>query len=174
MNRYISLFIAVLFVPFCILAQKTEPKKYSSFIALKKGNSDIYEIGTKLLIKYSNDSLTDKVRGELAGVSEDAIFIKQSNKRDKIIKVALSDITLVKKIHPMQKIVFGIVGTTLTVGGVAVLDNGGSSPGSAMRGALLIPFIGAGVYCLLTVPATLCIEKINERKKKNGWIFQHY
>jgi len=95
-----------------------------------------------------------------------------SNKRSKkrtIIPV--NDITLLKKINTGKKIIYGAIGTVLVAGGAAIIDDGGNSPGNAMKDALLIPVIGTGVYFLCAVPVLLLIEKFNEKKRRRGWIF---
>lgn len=80
--------------------------------------------------------------------------------------------SIVKRIRPNRRIIYGVIGTTLVGAGAAIIGTGGTSPASAMKDALIIPVIGVGVYFLYAVPASLLFEKINEKKRSKGWKFR--
>lgn len=173
MKNYLIVFLAVTIFYVKSYAQDTTNVIFKNFVASKSSERKLYPIGTRLFIRYTNERSTNKLRGIIAGLNKTKIFIKQG-KKDSLISINIIDITLVRKIDPRGRIILGIVGTALVGGGAAFIDDGGNSPGSAMRDALIIPIIGVGSFCLHAVPITLFIEKIDERRRSNGWIFQSF
>jgi hypothetical protein len=172
MKHYIIVFLAVTIFQTQSFAQDAANGTFSNLAASKNGNRERYPIGTRLLIRYASDNSEKKVRGTIAGLSSTEIFIQPKKKEDSLIKLNINGITLVRKINPKRKKIYGIVGTVLVAGGIAIVGSGGDSPGSAMKGALAIPLIGAGSYFLFAIPITLLIEKAREKRSSNGWKFQ--
>jgi hypothetical protein len=153
-------------------AQDTLPHLGYRFVALRNSERAFYKTGTRLVIKYTDGSSTQRLRGAFAGVMNGSIAIGARGGSKSMTVIPVEDISMVRKVHPQRRVAFAIIGTVLVGGGTAILESGGNSPGSAMRGALIIPVIGIGSYLLFAVPITLIAEKLNEKKRKNGWKFE--
>jgi hypothetical protein len=172
MKLTLLILIGTLSTSLSLTAQVTLPHLNSNFIALRNSEHVFYKVGKRLAIEYNIDSFTQRVKGMLAGAKNGSIMIgaKGVNKSTAVIPIA--DISMVRKVHPQRRVAFGIIGTALVAGGTAILGSAGNSPGSAMRNALVIPIIGIGSYFLFAVPVSLMVEKLSEKKQKNGWKFE--
>lgn len=170
-SSQLNIFIALLFLSFTIssYAQDSIPNVSYTIVASKNGIEKLYKPGTQLFLKYDKGSLLQKVRGFFSGVIDSNIVITHKKKSKGRILIPVEDIILLRKINPGKRIIYGAIGTVLVGGGAAIIDKAGNTPGTAMGGALLIPVIGAGVYFLCAVPVSLLLEKMFEKKVKNGW-----
>lgn len=167
--------IAVLFAIalFCLntSAQDASTVTNTHFAAIRKGTLKLYPIGKRFLIKYTDESSTNKIRGILTEVNETEIFVKTNRKHDRPISIEIDEITLVRKINPKRKIIWGMVGTAMVAGGVAKMNSQGNSQ-NGMSGAMAIPILAVGSYIVAAIPVALLIEKMNERRSSKGWKFQ--
>ena len=153
-------------------SQNTIPDLSYSIVASKNGMENYYKPGTQLLIKYKDNSGERKIRGFYSGESGGDIVIKHRKKDVAKTVIIVDSITVLRRIKPGKRIFYGAIGTLLVGGGAALLDNEGNTPGSAMRGALIIPVIAVGVFIICAVPVTIIVEKVNEKKCINGWKFK--
>lgn len=170
MTKYfLFLLLALCFIHFSF-SQDTALRSTSVLVASRNGAEEVYTIGTKLVLKYKDSLSVKRIRGVFSGSFEGKVLITKGNKNNKVL-ISVDSIILLRKIHPIRRIVFAAIGTALIGGGAAILDNGGDTPGSAIGGAFIIPVIGLGVLFVYTVPASLILEKINENRKSRGWKF---
>lgn len=160
--------LALCFISFSF-AQDTPLQSTPILIASRNGAEEVYTIGTKLVLKYKDSLSVKRIRGVFSGSWGEKILITKGNRNK--YEVFVDSIVMLRKIHPIRRIVFAAIGTALIGGGAAILDNGGDSPSSAIKGAFIIPFIGIGVYFICAVPASLILEKVNENRKSRGWKF---
>lgn len=158
------------FIHFLFAQDTSLIKSANVLIASRNGAEEVYTIGTKVVLKYKDSLSIKKIRGIFSESFEGKVLITKGNKNNKVI-ISVDSIIMLRKIHPIRRIVFAAIGTALIAGGGVILDNGGSSPGSAIRGAFIIPVIGAGVCFIFAVPGSLVLEKINENRKSRGWNF---
>src|ERR1044071_1588200 len=175
MKNYQRLVLTALFFLSAALslpAQDSIPDFSYRLITLKNGIEKLYKPGTRLFLKYGNGSSPQKIRGIFAGVMDGKIAIIRKKKSKEQILIPVEDIILVRKIHPGKRIIFGAIGAVLITGGAAIIENTEDSPGGAWTAALVIPVIGAGVYFLCVVPASLVLEKLSEKKRSDGWSFR--
>jgi hypothetical protein len=142
-----------------------------ALVASKNGYEKRYRPGTRLCIKYGNDSSTQKTRGIFTDVVDGKIVIAFKKKSKVQVVIPVEDITMLRKIKPGKRILYAAAGTALVAGGAAVIEQSGNSAGSGMATALVIPVIGAGVYTLCAVPVSLLFEKMGEKKRSSGWSF---
>jgi hypothetical protein len=165
MSYTINLFVLFLFFnSFNLFAQN------NNLFAKRNRESEAYKIGEKVLIKFDTEGKIEKTRGIILEISEAKITF--GNKRGtKHISIPIENISLLRRINPTNRIIYGILGTALISGGAALIDSGGDTPGSAMRGALLIPVVGVGVYILGAIPVSIIIERLSEKKRDSGWKF---
>jgi hypothetical protein len=170
-QRLVLTALLFLSVSFSLFAQDSIPDFSYALIASKNGFEKVYRPGTRLVLKYGNSS-PKKVRGIFAGVMDGKIVITRKKKSKEKNLIPVEDILLVRKINPGKRIIFGAIGTVLVAGGASVLEDTDNSPGAAWTGALVIPFIGVGVYFLCVVPVSLMIEKAGEKKRSSGWSFR--
>ena len=161
----------LLFPPVFLKAQPATPDLSYELVALQKGAETTYRPGARLFLKYNNDHSTKTCRGTFAGIKDGGIVITNKRKTAEIL-ILPQDITLLRRIRPGSRLIFGGIGTAMLIGGTAGLDNGGSNHVSSLRTAGAIAFIGTGVFVLLAIPVTLFVEKISEKKIVNGWKFE--
>jgi hypothetical protein len=168
--------IAVLFAIalFCLntSAQDASTVTNTHFAAIRKGTLKLYPIGKRFLIKYTDESSTNKIRGILTEVNETEIFVKINRKHDRPISIEIDEITLVRKINPKRKIIWGMVGTAMVAGGAAIAESQGNSQKEMSGGLMGYPIAGMGAYIVAAIPVALLIEKLNERRSSKGWKFQ--
>lgn len=160
--------LALCFINFSF-AQDISLRSKAILIASRNGAEEVYTIGTKLVLKYKDSLSVKRIRGRFSGSWENKILITKGNRNK--YEVFVDSIVMLRKIHPIRRIVFAAIGTALIGGGAAILDKGGDSPSSAIRGAFIIPVIAIGVLFVYTVPASLILEKVNENRKIRGWKF---
>ena len=147
-------------------AQIYKPDSSNTLIAAKNNFQKVYKPGTKFYLKFRNDSSVQKCRGVFTGITNGEINI--THKKEKTFLILPENILLLRKIKPGSRIIYAGIGTALVTAGAAVLNNDDETSGSAMRGALIIPVIGVGVYFLCAIPVSLLIEKLGEKKKADG------
>lgn len=158
------LFVILFFNSFSSFAQKNK------LVANRNRESESYKIGEKVVIKFEKDGDIERTRGVILNISE-ANFTVGNKRGTKQTLIPVENISLIRKINPFQRIIYGVIGTAMISGGAALIDSGGDSPGSAMRGALLIPVVGVGVYVLGAIPVSIIVERLFEKKRDSGWKF---
>jgi len=169
---YILLLSSFNFTSVSLLAQTNETKFWDYVIvARKKEIVKTYKPGTKLFLSYFDRSGVQKIKGYLSRAIDNNITILPRKKSNEEVTIAVDSIVVLRKIKPSQRISFSVIGSILIGTGAILMDKAGDSPSGAMGSALLIPVIGAGVYFLFSIPFSLMIEKVSERKKKDGWEF---
>jgi hypothetical protein len=169
-KRKISIAFSLCLVTSVLFAQTHKPDSYK-LVAAKGNFQKVYTIGTKFFLKFYSDSSIQKCRGVFTGLTNDEIIIT-AHKKGKAFLILPDNILLLRKIKPGSRIIYAAIGTALVAGGSAVINNENNTPGAAMRDALIIPVIGAGVYFLCAIPVSLFLEKIGEKKKAMGWVFK--
>lgn len=142
-----------------------------TLIASRNTIQKIYSPGSRFFLKYTNHASMHHCRGVFTGITDDKIVITTNKRKRENILIAPGDIILLRKIKPGKRILYGGIGTALVAGGAALINNAGDTPGSAIGGAIVIPFIGAGVFFLGAIPVMLLVEKLNEKNTANGWKF---
>jgi hypothetical protein len=170
-KRKVFLVFFLCLVTVVLFAQTDNTDSSYKLVAVKNNFQKVYATGIKFFLKFHNDSSVQKCRGVFTGITNGGIIIT-THKKGKTFLILPENILLLRKIKPGSRIIYAGIGTALTVGGAAVINSKDNTPGSAMRDALIIPVIGAGVYFLCAIPVSLLIEKIGEKKKVNGWIFK--
>ncbi|MDB5232585.1 MAG: hypothetical protein JWN76_3390 [Chitinophagaceae bacterium] len=170
-NYLLTILTVLLFINSSLSAQDGIPHYSHTIIASKNGIEKIYKLGSRLFITYQNGSDQQKLRGYFTGVTNGKIAIARKKKTSEEILIPVENITVLRKINPGKRIIYGAVGTALVAGGAAIINKRSNSPGAGMRDALIIPIIGVGVYSLCVVPATLLLEKLSEKKRSSGWTF---
>jgi hypothetical protein len=167
------LFILVTLVTFLsAVGQQALPDLSYSLIASKNRNEAWYNAGMRLCVKYKNPASVKRVKGIFAGVSDGEILVARKKKSEEGVLVPVEEIIAVRKINPRKRIVYGTIGALLVGGGGAIIDKGGNTPGSAMKGAFIIPLIGVGSYFLAAIPVSMLLDKAGEKKRSSGWEFQ--
>jgi hypothetical protein len=169
---FITPIVTILFLGITSFSQDAVPDLSYSIVASKNGVKHFYKPGDRVLIKYKDSDYTKKMRGFYSGESGGNLVMKRKKKGIAQSIIAVDSIIILRRIHPVKRMVYAVIGTSVVGGGAAILENGGDSPGSAMKGAFIIPVIAVGVFFICAVPVTLIVERINERKRSAGWQFE--
>ena len=165
MKKFITFFILNLLCSnINLLAQEYTLK------AIRNYESEIFNLNQKVVVKFKKGADIVRRRGIIVDINDSAIVVG-NKKRSSETFIEIEDIFLLRKINPNKRTILGITSITLIGGAASLIDSGGDSPGSAMRGAFLIPIVGIGVYALGAIPITIIIERLFEKKTASGWKF---
>lgn len=152
-----ALFFISVYIP--AFAQTTEPSGFSyAIVAGKNGIERRYNVGSKILLKFTSDSSIQKARGYFAGITNGKIAILSKKISKEAALISADSILLLRRIRPTQRIIYAAGGVTLIGTGAAILDKAGNTSGNSGAAVLIIPVIGAGVYFLCAVPVSLFFE----------------
>ena len=151
---------------------ESRPDLSYRIVASRFGQDVYYSPGTRLCIKYKRGQSEIKERGYFAGVLNDKIILTPDKVGSYRIAIPPEDIIYLRKIRPLKRVIAGASGVAMITGGLLVFESIVSS--SQTMGAALIgfPLVIAGVVFIYYVPVSLIFEKINERKRINGWEFR--
>lgn len=132
--------------------------------AIKGTSTTKYKIGNYLKVFYK-ENLT--LTGHLIAVSHDSIILKPLKKNCQFQKIAIADITAIKKIHKNGRrgwIPFFSLMIGLTIFGIIIIDN-----------PLSILVLAGPVISLYTalpfLIASFLSDILSKKSKKNGWAF---
>ena len=172
MKIILLLITIIIFFNLPAFAQENTFYKATKLVAYKNKQKKMYAIGSKLIVYYKKNGNIIKVKGKIKELNKNEVYIKLKTIKDSVVGISLDSITLIRAISPVNRLVCGIVGTTIIAIGLLSLDyNTLDSPSSAMRNTIIATFIGAGSVTLLAIPFSILIEESEETKIKNGWSF---
>jgi hypothetical protein len=138
-----------------------------------------YYFNTRFTIRYKENGNSKKAKGYFKGNIGDSLvqFTKKIKSTD-TFAIALNKIEILKKTSTIRRKKSALAFAGLGISG-GLLANALSTKNTDTLPSrkhnfnyiFAIPFLGAAVYYLYSIPATLIADKINEHKKINGWTF---
>ena len=165
MRAMLPLFV-FLFFSSSIFSQQIDFRR--ALVARKNHNEFVIPAGKKYRISYLENGQLKKIKLYYVGVSKDSVYFSARNGKNETA-VIVTAIQTIGKSSTKYRLVMGITAGTALLGTAKIAAQGEEM--SKTGHILIIPLAGLSVYSLCTIPFSIVIDLLTEKKIKDGWSF---
>lgn len=137
-------------------------------VAVRDGNSKEFLKGSYLKVKFKNGVIISKIRGNLVGVSDTSITLRD---RGRVIKIG--DIESITRLSNGRRITATVMGLGIGLGGALVVTgivDASQRKGELLAGAGII--VGVTLFTITAIPHLIVTSSERKATKANGYEFK--